>query len=78
MWGRLFHAAADAVLISTALAAVRRESGIQPKLQDIESEEVRKYVGKYLDAGEYVLDKSIEILEKSPYFEKSTTPKEKR
>ncbi|KAI8082465.1 hypothetical protein BDF21DRAFT_462533 [Thamnidium elegans] len=70
MWGRLFHFTADAVLISAVLAGVKRNSGLQPATSQIENEDVRKYVNKYLDIGEWVVDSSVTFMNNSPYFER--------
>ncbi|KAI9347859.1 hypothetical protein BD770DRAFT_395473 [Pilaira anomala] len=70
MWGRLFHFTADAVLISAVLAGIKRNSGLQPATDKIENEDVRKYVNKYLDVGEWVVDSSVVFMNNSPYFER--------
>ncbi|GAA5802417.1 hypothetical protein EDC94DRAFT_623609 [Helicostylum pulchrum] len=70
MWGRLFHFTADAVLISAVLAGIKRNSGLQPATSQIENEDVRKYVNKYLGIGEWVVDSSVVFMNNSPYFER--------
>ncbi|GAA5811778.1 hypothetical protein MFLAVUS_005221 [Mucor flavus] len=70
MWGRLFHFTADAVLISAVLAGIKRNSGLQPATSQIENEDVRKYVNKYLDIGEWVVDSSVVFMNNSAYFER--------
>jgi hypothetical protein len=42
----------------------------RPATTKIENEDVRKYVDKYLDIGEWVLDSSIVFMNTSPYFER--------
>ncbi|KAI8338633.1 hypothetical protein BC941DRAFT_423437 [Chlamydoabsidia padenii] len=70
MWGKLVHLTADAVLVSTVLAGVKRNTGLQPKTTMIENEDIRGYVQKYLNVGEWVLDNSIVYMNNSSYFER--------
>ncbi|KAG0736190.1 hypothetical protein G6F57_000280 [Rhizopus arrhizus] len=70
MWGRLFHFTADAILVSTVLAGIKRNVGLQPATNQIENEEIKKYAEKYLDIGEWVMDTSIGFMNNSPYFER--------
>ncbi|KAI8067063.1 hypothetical protein BC940DRAFT_301217 [Gongronella butleri] len=70
MLGRILHLTADAVLISTVLAGVKRNTGLQPKISSIDNEEVRSYVQKYLNVGEWVMDNSIVYMNNSSYFER--------
>ncbi|CAO3632491.1 unnamed protein product [Mucor hiemalis] len=70
MWGRLVHFTADAVLISAVLAGIKRNSGLQPATNKIENDEVRKYVEKYLDVGDWVVDSSVAFMNTSTYFER--------
>ncbi|KAI7871179.1 hypothetical protein BDF14DRAFT_1719504 [Spinellus fusiger] len=70
MWGKLFHYTADAILISTVLAGIKRNTGLQPSISKIDNEEVRIYVQKYLNVGEWVLDSSIVFMNNSNYFER--------
>ncbi|KAL6947492.1 hypothetical protein ACO0RG_000066 [Hanseniaspora osmophila] len=55
--GKLIHYSFDLMLVSTVLAGVRRQSGLQLKpdffLQD---EQAQKLVTKYLNFGESTLD----------------------
>ncbi|ORX57596.1 DUF1748-domain-containing protein [Hesseltinella vesiculosa] len=70
MLGRILHVTADAVLISTVLAGIKRNTGLQPKVASIESEDGRSYFQKYLNVGEWVLDNSIVFMNNSSYFER--------
>ncbi|ORZ19588.1 hypothetical protein BCR42DRAFT_410069 [Absidia repens] len=70
MWGKLAHLTADAVLVSTVLAGIKRNTGLQPKTSAIENEDIRSYIQKYLNVGEWVLDNSIVYLNNSDYFER--------
>ncbi|KAI9473933.1 MAG: hypothetical protein EXX96DRAFT_579916 [Benjaminiella poitrasii] len=70
MWGRLFHFTADAVLISAVLAGIKRNAGLQPATAKIENEDIRKYVERYLEIGDWVIDSSVVFMNNSPYFER--------
>ncbi|KAI9320395.1 hypothetical protein BX666DRAFT_1907610 [Dichotomocladium elegans] len=70
MWGRLLHLTADALLVSTILAGIRRTTGLSPTISKIENETMRGYVEQYLSLGERVLDTTIVLLSSSSYFEK--------
>ncbi|CEP07661.1 hypothetical protein [Parasitella parasitica] len=70
MLGRIAHYTADAVLLSAVLAGIRRNSGLEPATGKIENEEIRKYVNKYLDIGEWVIDSTVVFMSNSSYFER--------
>ncbi|CAO3630683.1 unnamed protein product [Cunninghamella blakesleeana] len=70
MLGKIVHFSVDAVLVSTVLAGIKRNTGLEPKLSTIESEDVRSYVQKYLNVGDWVLDNSLAYLSNSKYFER--------
>ncbi|CAO3635156.1 hypothetical protein BJ944DRAFT_269717 [Cunninghamella echinulata] len=70
MWGKLVHYTADAVLVSAVLAGIKRNTGLEPKLSTIENEDIRSYVQKYLNVGDWVLDNSLVYLSNSKYFER--------
>ncbi|CAO0799056.1 unnamed protein product [Mucor circinelloides] len=70
MLGRIAHFTADAVLLSAVLAGIKRNSGLEPATEKIENEEIRKYVNKYLDIGEWVIDSSVVFMNNSSYFER--------
>ncbi|KAJ1732419.1 hypothetical protein LPJ61_002057 [Coemansia biformis] len=53
--GRLVHVAADLVLVSVALAGIRRSTGMTPALTNPDSA-VQSVARKYLEAGERILD----------------------
>ncbi|KAI9476631.1 DUF1748-domain-containing protein [Zychaea mexicana] len=72
MWGRIFHFTADAVLISAVLAGIKRNTGLKPAVSQIENDDVRKYVQKYLDVGEWMFDNSVVFMNNSPYFERKS------
>ncbi|KZO91144.1 DUF1748-domain-containing protein [Calocera viscosa TUFC12733] len=54
--GRLVHYAADAVLISTLLAGVKRSSGFSPDTLLISDATTRSIVDKYLAVGDTIFD----------------------
>ena len=70
--GRLTHYAFDAVLISTVLAGMKRSTGLTFKTENIagDNKEAQKWMNKYLDVGEWVLDSSIAIAGNSGWFER--------
>ncbi|KAI8869910.1 DUF1748-domain-containing protein [Ramicandelaber brevisporus] len=70
MIGRIAHYAVDAVLLSTALAGVRRSTGLQFNTEKIQSEDVRSIVNKYLAVGESGFDIAVGFLNSSSYFER--------
>ncbi|KAJ1972634.1 hypothetical protein H4R34_005345 [Dimargaris verticillata] len=70
MVGRLIHYAADAVLLSTILAGIRRASGLSFKSESIENKEVRSVVQSYLDLGERTFDFGTSLLAATKYFER--------
>ncbi|KAJ2790215.1 hypothetical protein GGI18_001937 [Coemansia linderi] len=73
MFGRLFHYGVDLVLISTALAGIRRSTGLtllsRPKLDDTNST-VQGVVKQYLDVGERVIDYAKPWLADSKLFKR--------
>ncbi|KAH8551226.1 hypothetical protein BGW37DRAFT_54410 [Umbelopsis sp. PMI_123] len=73
MIGKVVHFAADAVLVSTVLAGIKRTTGLQPSTSTIDTADpyVKKsYVEKYLEVGDWVLDTTTDWMKTSPYFEK--------
>ncbi|KAJ2747949.1 hypothetical protein GGI20_000036 [Coemansia sp. BCRC 34301] len=67
MIGRLVHYGIDFVLISTALAGIRRSTG--PKLDDVNST-IQGMVRQYLDVGERMIDYASPWLADSRLFTK--------
>ncbi|KAK1757153.1 hypothetical protein QBC47DRAFT_378514 [Echria macrotheca] len=72
--GRLTHYAFDAVLFSAFLAGMHRSTGLTPRLKKDkvagENKNVREWVDKYLDVGEWVMDQSVAIASSSGWFER--------
>ncbi|ODQ62336.1 hypothetical protein WICANDRAFT_60397 [Wickerhamomyces anomalus NRRL Y-366-8] len=66
--GKAIHLSVDLVLVSTALAGIKRNTGLTPKTEIAGNTEVQGYLGKYLDVGEYVFDSSVGIMNASGYF----------
>jgi len=54
--GRIVHYVADAVLISTVLAGVKRSSGFAPDTLLISDPTARGVVDRYLGVGETIFD----------------------
>ncbi|KAJ2737171.1 hypothetical protein IW152_000192 [Coemansia sp. BCRC 34962] len=69
MFGRLIHYGIDLVLISTALAGIRRSTGLTPKL-DNTSSTAQGVVRQYLDVGERVIDYAQPWLTDSKLFKR--------
>ncbi|KAF9120848.1 hypothetical protein BGW39_011044 [Mortierella sp. 14UC] len=70
MFGKLFHYAADAILISAVLAGIKRSTGLTVASNKIESKDVRSAVDKYLSIGEWIMDQGILFMTASKYFER--------
>ncbi|KAF8942974.1 hypothetical protein BGZ47_005941 [Haplosporangium gracile] len=70
MFGKLFHYAADAILISAVLAGIKRSTGLTVASSKIESKDVRSAVDQYLGIGEWVVDQGIMFMSNSKYFHK--------
>ncbi|CAN6649525.1 mitofissin [Trichomonascus vanleenenianus] len=68
--GRLAHISFDLVLVSAIMAGVKRSTGLTLKTSDIESKDVKGFVDRYLDVGEWVFDTSIAFMGNSNYFER--------
>lgn len=59
------------VLVSTALAGIKRNTGLQPKLDSIPGgPDLQPYFKKYLDVGEYTMDTAVGLMNASSYFER--------
>ncbi|CAG8436346.1 1471_t:CDS:2 [Funneliformis caledonium] len=67
---KIVHFAADAVLVSAVLAGIKRSTGLSVATNNIENQEIRKAVDKFLNVGEWVFDQSILIMNTSAYFER--------
>ncbi|KAF9920279.1 hypothetical protein FBU30_009909 [Linnemannia zychae] len=70
MLGKLAHYAADAILVSTVFAGIKRSTGLSVATDKIESSDIRSYVEKYLSVGEVVLDQTTAFMSTSQYFER--------
>jgi len=69
MLGRLVHYAADAVLLSTVLAGVKRSSGFTPDLEKV-PESARAPAQTYLTIGETIYDFAQATIVNSAYFKR--------
>jgi len=72
MLGRILHLAFDAVLVSAALAGIKRSSGLSINVEQIKNEEIQKAVKRYLDFGDWTLDQGIAVASSSPWFKRET------
>ncbi|SCU95729.1 LAMI_0F03510g1_1 [Lachancea mirantina] len=66
---QLAHLSFDLALISVILAGLRRNTGY---VLAYETSDLKKYVRRYLDWGEYLFDKLIGMAGRSAYFRKET------
>ncbi|KIM39699.1 hypothetical protein M413DRAFT_74324 [Hebeloma cylindrosporum] len=69
--GRLVHYTADAVLLSTVLAGVRRSSGFSPDASAISDPTIRSVAEKFLGVGETIFDMVQATAVNSSYFKRS-------
>ncbi|CDO52500.1 similar to Saccharomyces cerevisiae YIL156W-B Putative protein of unknown function [Geotrichum candidum] len=65
---RIAHISLDLVLVSTALAGIRRSTGLTPKTDIFDSKDFQSYFQKYLNTGEWVFDSSVAFMGASEYF----------
>ncbi|KAN0063525.1 hypothetical protein ACQY0O_003972 [Thecaphora frezii] len=70
MLGRLFHYASDAVLVSTFLAGIKRQTGLAPDVERITEPTTKGLVEKYLGLGEFIFDSGVAAARASQYFKK--------
>ncbi|KAJ1951412.1 hypothetical protein EC988_004053 [Linderina pennispora] len=68
--GRAIHYGVDLVLVSTALAGIRRSTGLTPNLDGTGST-VQGLARQYLDIGERIIDYSRAQLESGSRFFKN-------
>ncbi|KAJ2462410.1 hypothetical protein GGI02_005468, partial [Coemansia sp. RSA 2322] len=55
--GKLVHIGVDLVLLSTALAGIRRSTGLKVKTDSlVDSKDMQGYIQQYLNVGEKTLD----------------------
>ncbi|TFK28213.1 DUF1748-domain-containing protein [Coprinopsis marcescibilis] len=73
-FGRLFHYAFDAALVSTVLAGVRRSSGFSPDTSTISDPTIRSVADRFLGVGESVFDMIQGTAVNSSYFKRSPPP----
>ncbi|KAJ1647067.1 hypothetical protein LPJ64_001531 [Coemansia asiatica] len=71
--GRFVHIGVDLVLLSAALAGIRRTTGLKFKPDSLtDSKDVQGYIESYLNIGEKALDIATAQMGNSPgYFSKS-------
>ncbi|KAJ2725774.1 hypothetical protein GGI07_000981 [Coemansia sp. Benny D115] len=70
--GKLLHISVDLVLLSTALAAIRRSTGLKFKPESLtDSKDIQGYIENYLTIGEKTVDyASWQMNNSSTYFSK--------
>ncbi|VDB83795.1 unnamed protein product [Peniophora sp. CBMAI 1063] len=67
--GRLVHYAADAVLVSTILAGMKRSTGFAPDLEKV-PDGARGFASTYLGVGETIYDFAQSYVVNSAYFKR--------
>ncbi|OJT03210.1 hypothetical protein TRAPUB_6207 [Trametes pubescens] len=72
MFGRVFHYAVDAALVSTVLAGVRRSSGFTVETDKISEPSLRSVAERYLGFGETVFDMIQGTVVNSDYFKRDS------
>ncbi|KZT73038.1 DUF1748-domain-containing protein [Daedalea quercina L-15889] len=71
VFGRLFHYAVDAVLVSTLVAGVRRSAGFRPDTESfLPDPTFRSIADRYLGIGETIFDMIQGTAVNSPYFKR--------
>ncbi|KIJ66751.1 hypothetical protein HYDPIDRAFT_108685 [Hydnomerulius pinastri MD-312] len=70
--GRLVHYAADAVLVSTVLAGIRRSSGFTVETNAISDPTMRSVAERFLGVGETIFDMAQATAINSDYFKKDS------
>ncbi|KAF8199501.1 DUF1748-domain-containing protein [Pholiota molesta] len=73
MIGKLVHYTADAVLLSTVVAGIRRSSGFSPDTSGISDPTVKSVADKFLGVGETVFDMIQATAVNSSYFKRSSS-----
>lgn len=73
--GRLLHYASDAVLISTVLAGIKRQTGLRPDVDRITEPTTKGVLEKYLGVGEFIFDSSVAAARASALFQKDAFQK---
>ncbi|EIM21988.1 hypothetical protein E3Q22_01416 [Wallemia mellicola] len=66
--GKLTHYAFDAVLISIALAGVKRSTGLTLAINRMANKDARKIIKSWLDLGEYCFDGAVILMQRSKSF----------
>jgi hypothetical protein len=64
------HYAGDALLISTVLAGIKRQTGLRPDIDRISEPTTKGLLEKYLGFGEFVFDSSVAAARASSLFQK--------
>ncbi|KAI9567310.1 hypothetical protein HD554DRAFT_2024032 [Boletus coccyginus] len=70
--GRFVHYAADAILVSTVIAGIRRSSGFTIETNRISDPTIRSLAERFLGVGETVFDMAQTTAINSEYFKKDS------
>ncbi|KAI9220942.1 hypothetical protein BC828DRAFT_98832 [Blastocladiella britannica] len=66
MSATLVRSAINLALVSTVFAGIRRSSGYTVATDKIETEGIRMAADMYFDAGEWIMDRSVEQMARYP------------
>ncbi|KAH0833127.1 hypothetical protein J3R83DRAFT_12124, partial [Lanmaoa asiatica] len=70
--GRFVHYAADAILVSTVIAGIRRSSGFTIETNRISDPTMRSMAERFLGVGETIFDMAQTTAINSDYFKKDS------
>ncbi|KAF8556184.1 DUF1748-domain-containing protein [Imleria badia] len=70
--GRFIHYAADAILVSTVIAGIRRSSGFTVETNRISEPTIRSFAERFLGVGETIFDMAQATAINSEYFKKDS------
>ncbi|KAH3682195.1 hypothetical protein WICPIJ_006816 [Wickerhamomyces pijperi] len=69
VFGKTIHFGIDLILLSTALAGIKRNTGLTIKSEKItDSKDFQGYIESYLNVGEKSYDMSVAWMSGSEYF----------
>ncbi|CCE63111.1 hypothetical protein TPHA_0E00140 [Tetrapisispora phaffii CBS 4417] len=66
--GKAIHVSIDLTLLSVCLAGIKRNTGLQFRVDKVEDTNVQRYINKYLNFGESIYDYSVATCGSSSYF----------
>jgi len=70
MLGKFVHLGIDAILVSIALAGIKRSSGLTPAISKLPNKDLRQLLVTYLEIGEWAMDFAVVAMGRSSNFER--------